>query len=151
LHGYHQQNRKIRAGDDPRCDPRDPPPLNSAFSKSRSGANLLKGATNSTKSVIESMRAKENLFVNGSMSDTRQMRSDAGNLLLLLRFLAQIASEAGQSRGPSHHLSPKVGHPRRPRPQPAWLIADPSELAVLPQRWTSNADEPLRTRSARQP
>jgi len=39
---------KDTCGADPQRDPRDPPPLNSAFSKSRSCASLLKNAANST-------------------------------------------------------------------------------------------------------
>src|SRR5260370_3917706 len=96
-------NRKIRAGADPRCDPGVPPPLNTAFSNPRSRANSLKNAANSTKSVIESMRAKENLFVNGSMSDTRQMRSKAGTRC----FSCGFSRSCERIRGPSRRFSPK--------------------------------------------
>jgi hypothetical protein len=88
LHGYHQQTeRYVRVlilgviRETHRRSIRH-------FQKPRSCANSLKSATNSTKSVMERMLAKENLFVNGFMSYTRRMRSGAGNLLLFLRFLA---------------------------------------------------------------
>ena len=110
---------KDRRGADHQGDQRDPPPPNSAFSKPRSCANLLKNAANSTKPVTDSMRAKENLFVNGLMpvtpTDTIRCREPAA----FLAVFPLIASEAKQSWGPSHEGGPPGG-------------LDPDQLGISP-------------------
>jgi hypothetical protein len=58
------------------------------------------------------MRAKENLFVNGLMPGTRPIRSDAGNPLLFLRFLASLRAKRGNPGvRPTPLASPKGDTP----------------------------------------